>query len=159
MGSAGFADSYGEILTAAVIQAVQEQTYSLSAVVDCVKRCVQANDAEFLVVERGDQAVGFLHFDSEGREPELHRIYVDGTQTGSGAGSALMAELHRRLGGQVSYILMVLSPNSGAIRFYERHGLVIERETDAVTHYRENMGFSPPDTPPVAAFIMRYQPG
>ena len=158
IGADGFADSYAEILTRAVIDAVIEQTYSCSAVAGCIGRCIAADNAEFLVAERGGRIAGFLHFDSEGREPELHRIYVDRTQIGGGVGSQLMAELRRRLDERVAYILMVLKPNTAAIRFYERHGLRIERETDAVAHYSENMGFSSPDTRPVPALIMRYRP-
>jgi ribosomal protein S18 acetylase RimI-like enzyme len=157
IGADGFSGSYATILAPAVIDAVIEQTYSPVAVADCVQRCVAAPDAQFLVAERDGQVVGFLHFDSEGPTPELHRIYVDPTQTGGGIGKVLLVELHRRLPAAASYILMVLAPNTGAIRFYQRHGLEIERDTDAVSHYRENMGFVPPDTPPVPALIMRYQ--
>jgi len=64
-------------------------------------------------------------------------------------------DLHRRLPAAATYILMVLAPNTGAIRFYQRHGLEIERETDAVSHYKDTMSFVPPDTPPVPALIMR----
>ena len=144
------------ILAPEVIDAVIEQTYSPDAVADCIRRCVAARDAQFLVAERAGQVVGFLHFDSEGPEPELHRIYVDPTQTGGGIGAALLGDLHRRLPAAATYILMVLAPNTGAIRFYQRHGLEIERETDAVSHYKDTMGFAPPDTPPVPAMIMRY---
>ena len=157
IGAEGFSGSYATILAPAVIEAVIEQTYSRVAVADCVRRCVAAPDAEFLVAERDEQVVGFLHFDSEGPNPELHRIYVDPTRTGGGIGAALLDELHRRLPASASYILMVLAPNTGAIRFYENHGLEIERDTDAVSHYKDNMGFVPPDTPPVPALIMRYQ--
>jgi ribosomal protein S18 acetylase RimI-like enzyme len=156
IGAAGFSGSYATILAAAVVDAVIEQTYSPAAIADCVRRCVAASDAQFLVAERDGQVVGFLHFDCEGPTPELHRIYVDPTQTGGGIGAALLDELHRRLPAATSYILMVLAPNTGAIRFYQRHGLQIERDTDAVSHYRDAMGFVPPDTPPVPALIMRY---
>lgn len=157
IGSAGFSGSYATILAPAVIDAVTEQTYSLDAVADCVRRCVATPDAQFLVAERDEQVVGFLHFDSEGPEPELHRIYVDPTQTGGGIGAALLGDLHRRLPAGATYILMVLAPNTGAIRFYQRHGLEIERETDAASHRKDTMGFAPPYTPRVPALIMRYR--
>jgi ribosomal protein S18 acetylase RimI-like enzyme len=80
--------------------------------------------------------------------------------TGGGIGTALLRALHARLTGHHTYILMVLAENEGAIRFYQRHGFVVERETDAVTHYQENMGWiAPPGTPPVPALIMRYYGG
>ena len=57
----------------------------------------------------------------------------------------------------VTYILTVLAPNTGASRFHERHGLAVEHEADALSHYRANMGFVAPATPPVPAQIMRYR--
>ena len=68
--------------------------------------------------------LGYLHYDSEGAEPELHRICVDPGRKRGGVGSALMGELHARLppGGQ--YILLVAEANKDAQAFYERHGLV-----------------------------------
>jgi ribosomal protein S18 acetylase RimI-like enzyme len=159
IGATGFRGSYATILAPGVIDAVIEQTYSPIEVADCVRRCVAAPHAQFLVAECDEQVVGFLHFDSEGPEPELHRIYIERTQTGGGIGAALLRELHQRLPAAGSYILMVLASNTGAIRFYQRHGLDIESETDAVSHYKDNMGFVPPDTPPVPALIMRYRRG
>ena len=156
IGAEGFSGSYAETLSPAVIAAVIEQTYTRRALADCIRRCVEAPDAEFLVAEQDGQVVGFLHYDSVGPHPELHRIYVEPDRTGGGIGAALLQEFHRRLPPDASYVLMVLAPNRGAIRFYERHGLHTERETDAVTHYEENMGFVPPDTESVPALIMRY---
>ena len=140
-----------------MIDAVIEQTYTPPALRECIHRCVEAPDAEFLVAEQDDQVVGFLHYDSAGREPERHRIYVDPERTGGGIGAALLDQLHRRLPNNASYMLMVVAPNNGAIRFYERNGLEAERETDAVSHYEDNMSFVPPDTTPVPALIMRYR--
>ena len=34
--------------------------------------CANADDAEFLVAERDGEVIGYLHYDSEGVEPELH---------------------------------------------------------------------------------------
>jgi ribosomal protein S18 acetylase RimI-like enzyme len=156
IGGAGLSRSYAGILAPAVIDAVIEQTYTPPALIECIHRCVEAPGAEFLVAEQDDEVVGFLHYDSEGREPELHRIYVDPDRTGGGIGAALLNELHQRLPHDASYMLMVLAPNNGAIRFYQSHGLETERETDAVSHYQDNMGFVPPETAPVPALIMRY---
>jgi ribosomal protein S18 acetylase RimI-like enzyme len=158
IGAAGFSGSYETVLSRSVIEAVIGQIYTTASISACIRHCTAASDAQFLVAERDQQVVGFLHFDSEGAEPELHRIYVDPNHTGAGIGAALLGELHRRLPAATTYVLMVLAPNRGAIRFYERQGLTIERETDAVAHYEENMGFVPPETTPVPALIMRYLP-
>ncbi len=58
-----------------------------------------------------------------------------------------MEELHARLPIGSTYILMVLAADTGAIRFYERYGLLRERTVDAVEHYSENMGFHAADQP------------
>jgi ribosomal protein S18 acetylase RimI-like enzyme len=159
IGANGFSESYRTILSPEVIAAVREQVYSAAAVEASIRRCTSTPDAEFLVAEAGGSVVGFLDFDSEGKEPELHRIYVDLQATGAGIGTMLLRALHGRLSGEQTYILMVLADNEGAIRFYRRHGLEVERETDAVTHYQENMGWvAPPGTPPVPALVMRYRP-
>jgi ribosomal protein S18 acetylase RimI-like enzyme len=81
------------------------------------------------------------------------------SQLRPGEGAVLLQELHQRLTAHDSYALMVLAPNTAAIRFYQRHGLTIEEQVDAVAHYRKNMGFVPPDTTPVPARIMRYRHG
>src|SRR5439155_8331783 len=93
------------------------------------------------------------------RGPSLNSTASTSTRRrpGRGIGAALLGDLHRRLPAAATYILMVLEPNTGAIRFYQRHGLEIERETDAVSHYKDTMGFVPPDTQPVPALIMRYR--
>jgi ribosomal protein S18 acetylase RimI-like enzyme len=157
IGADGFTTSYRTILSDAVISAVVEQVYSREAVEASIRRCTASPGAEFLVAVAEGEVTGFLHFDSEGQEPELHRIYVDPQATGGGVGTALLLGLHARLPAASTYILMVLAQNDRAIRFYERHGPVVERETDAVSHYQQNMAFTPPDTPAVPALIMRYR--
>ena len=116
-------------------------------------------DAEFLVAERDGDVVGYLHYDSEGAEPELHRIYVDPGQKRGGVGSALMRELHARLppGGQ--YILLVVEANKDAQAFYERHGLVIERRIDGPSYFGKASAIETDVPLPAAdAIIMRFIP-
>ena len=103
-----------------------------------------------------ERVVGYLHFDSAAREPELHRIYADLEQTARGIGHLLVEELHRRLPGGSSYVLLVVAANTGAIRFYERHGLQRDHEVDAVQHYRDAMGVELPPAAEVPSLIMRY---
>ena len=102
--------------------------------------------------------VGYLHYDSEGSEPELHRIYVDpGTKRG-GVGSALMRELHARLPPDGEYILLVVEANKDAQAFYKRHGLVIESLIDGPSYYREAIHQDRGPQPTAAALIMRFVP-
>jgi ribosomal protein S18 acetylase RimI-like enzyme len=101
--------------------------------------------------------IGYLHYDSEGPEPELHRIYVDPGRKRGGVGSALMRELHARLphGGQ--YVLLVAEANTEAQAFYQRHGLIIERKVEGTSHHMDAIGIKvdvPP--PPAPAILMRY---
>jgi diamine N-acetyltransferase len=157
IGSAAFPLAYAELLLPKNITAVVEETYSSRAVAKCISQCLTSTDAHFLVAEQNGLITGFLHFDCEGPEPELHRLYTQPGRTGEGIGAALMDELHARLPLEFTYILMVLTSNVGAIRFYERHGLTQERMVDGVEHYRINMGFRAPDPTPVPALIMRYR--
>jgi Acetyltransferase (GNAT) domain len=101
--------------------------------------------------------IGYLHYDSEGVEPELHRIYVDPGQKRGGVGSALMRELHARLPPSGQYILLVAELNKDAQAFYERHGLVIESRVDGPSHYINTMAIETDEPPPqAAAILMRY---
>ena len=63
---------------------------------------------------------------SGSRGPELFRIYADPAHFGTGAGSALLDELHRRLAGRVdAYVVEVHSKNARGRTFYDRQGFVI----------------------------------
>jgi ribosomal protein S18 acetylase RimI-like enzyme len=125
---------------AAVMDAIVEQSYALDALRECIVRCARAVDAHFLVAERDGRAVGFLHYDCEGREPELHRIYVEPKQKRRGIGSALLQELHRRIAPGDSYILMVVAANRPAVAFYKRHGFAEAARVDGVAYMHEQMG-------------------
>ena len=156
IGQVAFPLAYEGFIPAPVIAIAVAQTYSVEALERLID-AAEADDAHFLVAEREGEVVGYLHYDSVGPKPELHRIYVAPGQFGGGIGGRLMAELHERIPAGTSYILMVLAANEGAIRFYERHGFVRDREVDGVEHYRQHMGVvPPPDAPPVPALIMRY---
>ena len=84
------------------------------------------SDGHFLVAERDGSVVAFAQFGVGTRGPELSRIYADPAHYGTGAGSALLEELHRRLEGQVeAYVLEVHSKNERGRAFYDRNGFVI----------------------------------
>ncbi len=145
---------------ASVLSAIVEQSYALDALRDCVARCAIGEDAHFLVAEQAGRVVGFLHYDSEASEPELHRIYVEPALKGRGIGSALLQELHSRLDPGASYVLMVVAANRGAVAFYEQHGFAEEERVDGVTYMHERMGVDfPPGTPAVPALLLRFTKG
>ena len=103
--------------------------------------------------------IGYLHYDSEGAEPELHRIYVDPGQKRSGVGGALMRALHARLSPDGQYILLVAEANKDARAFYERHGLVVDRRIDGPSYFGKAMAIETDVPLPAAdAIIMRFLP-
>ena len=157
IGSVAFPAVHNEIVGAEFAAVVVEQTYSIDALTECINRCASADAAEFLVAEREGTVLGYLHYDSEGVEAELHRIYVDPACKRGGVGSALMRELHARLPSATTYVLLVAEANTEAQAFYERHGLVVERRVDGNRHYSNSMAIEvaePP--PPAAALLMRF---
>jgi ribosomal protein S18 acetylase RimI-like enzyme len=157
IGRAAFPAVHDEIVGAEFAAAVVEQTYSVAALTECITRCGEARNAEFLVAERDGEVVGYLHYDSEGTQPELHRIYVDPAQKRGGIGSVLMRELHTRLAPGSSYVLLVAEANSAAQAFYERHGLVVERHVEGPRYYTNAMNLEVKSQPPPApAVLMRF---
>jgi ribosomal protein S18 acetylase RimI-like enzyme len=158
IGRVAVPDTYKDLIEdPAVMEAIVEQSYALNALRDCIARCARARDAYFLVAERDGRIVGFLHYDSAGAEPELHRLYVERTHKRRGVGTSLLRELHRRLAPGASYILMVVAANRPALAFYERHGFVEAARVDGVAYMRERMGVDfVPGTPPVPALILRF---
>jgi ribosomal protein S18 acetylase RimI-like enzyme len=144
------------LVDAVVVDAVATQTYEPSAVAECISRCTEADDAVFLVGEVDGTVVGYLHYDSFGDEPELHRIYIDQQFRSQGVGAGLVETLHARLRPD-TYILLVVDGNDGAVRFYERHGLTQEDVLDGISHY-EDAGVSFPANPqPFRLVVMRYR--
>ena len=100
--------------------------------------------------------IGYLHFDSFGPEPELHRLYLDDSERGGGVGTLLMDALHARIGGDSDYMLLVVEGNEGAVRFYERSGLHVEAHVDGLSYYAERMGIRfPPGMQPFRLVLMR----
>jgi ribosomal protein S18 acetylase RimI-like enzyme len=153
----GVPEAHKDFVDATVMRAIVEQTYALPALRDCIGRCSRANDAHFLVAERDGVVAGYLHYDCEGPEPELHRIYVDAAQKRRRIGSALVHELHARLAPGRSYILMVVAANRPAVAFYQHHGLIEAARVDGVAYNRDYMGVDfPPGTPAVPAFVLRF---
>ncbi len=146
---------FAGLVDAVVVDAVATQTYEPEAVAECIRRCTDSDSAVFLVAEVDGDVVGYLHFDSFGDEPELHRIYIDEKFRSQGVGKALVDKLHSRLQTE-TYILLVVKGNDGAVRFYERHGLTQEAVIDGIHHYT-GAGVSFPANPqPFELIVMRY---
>jgi ribosomal protein S18 acetylase RimI-like enzyme len=158
IGRLAVPETYADLINdVSVMKAIVEQSYALSALRDCIAHCARDEGAHFLVAERRGRIVGFLHYDSEGPEPELHRIYLDPQHKRQGIGSALVRELHRRLPQGTTYILMVVAANHPAVSFYEHHGFVEDTRVDGVAYMHETMGVDfPPGTPEVPALILRF---
>jgi ribosomal protein S18 acetylase RimI-like enzyme len=157
IGRVAFPAVHNDVVGPEFAAVVVEQTYSIEALTECITRCTSAIDAEFLVAEQDDDVIGYLHYDSEGPEPELHRIYVDPGRKRGGVGSALMRELHARLPPDREYVLLVAEANTDAQAFYQRRGLVVERKVEGTSHHMNAIGIKvdvPP--PPAPAFLMRY---
>jgi len=156
IGGEAMPAQYAGLVDPAAVAAVVSQVYEPSAVTECIDRCRRASEACFLVAERSGPVVGFLHFDSFGPEPELHRLYLEHRQRGVGIGTLLMDELHARLPAEFAYMLLVVAGNDRAVRFYERHGLHVSRLVDGLAYYSERMGVVfPPGTRPVELVLMR----
>lgn len=158
IGRVAVPETYRDLIgDESVMSAIVEQSYALDAVGECIARCTGAEDAHFLVAEYAGRVVGFLHYDCEGAEPELHRIYIESTLKRRGIGSALLRELHRRLPPHASYVLMVVAANRAAVSFYEHHGFVEAARVDGVTYMHERMGVEfPGDTSTVPALVLGF---
>ena len=157
IGRVAFAALHEGVLDESMIELVVAQTYSLASLRACIDLCARSDGAHFLVAERAGVLVGYLHYDSVGSEPELHRIYVDPGQKRAGIGSALLREHHARLAAGQSYVLMVFAANESAIEFYRRHRLQEQGRVDAVEFYRDHARVDfPPGTPPLPALVLRF---
>lgn len=88
-------------------------------------RGVLLPEHEVWVAETDDGLVGFLAL----REPdELGHLYLAGTHTGRGLGARFLELARGRFPGGMQ--LWAFQSNTGALRFYERHGFVAVEETD-----------------------------
>lgn len=149
--------TYAGLCDESVIRSIVEQSYALDALRQCISRCADDGDAHFLVAEDSGRIVGFLHYDCDGQESELHRIYVDPARKRRGIGGSLLRELHARLAAGSTYILMVIADNRPAVAFYEQHGLVEQAHVDGPTYMHEQMGVDfPSGTSPAPALLLRF---
>ena len=123
---ASWTETYRDIFEASFIEDFLARAYAPDDLARGAERAAQRDDAHFLVAERDGMVVAFAQYGPGPRGPELFRIYADPAHYGTGAGSALLAELHRRLRGRVdAYLLDVHSRNERGRAFYDRQGFVI----------------------------------
>ena len=126
---ASWTDTYREIFDAAFIEEFLTTSYATEALAAEAERAAGSDDEQFLVAERDGAVVAYAHYGEGRRGPELFRIYADPAHYGTGAGSSLLGELHRRLAGRVEgYVLDVHSRNVRGRAFYERNGFVVVGE-------------------------------
>jgi ribosomal-protein-alanine N-acetyltransferase len=123
---ASWGETYRDIFERERIEAFVSEAYASPALADQARRASDADDRHFLVAERGGEVVAFAQFGVGPRGPELFRIYADPAHYGTGVGSALLSELHRRIRGRVdSYVLDVHPDNARGRAFYDRNGFQI----------------------------------
>ena len=123
---ASWTDTYAGIFEADFIDRFLTENYAVESLRAGAERAAAHDDSHFLVAEREGEVIAFAQYGVGQRGPELFRIYADPAHYGTGAGSALLAELHARLAGRVaSYVLDVHSRNERGRAFYDRNGFVV----------------------------------
>lgn len=157
IGKVAVPETFRGIVDPVVLSNIVEQSYSIEALRTCIARCRDAVDGHFIVAELDGRVVGFLHYDCEGPDPELHRIYLEPALKRQGIGSVLLRELHERLSPGATYILMVIAANVPAVTFYRRHSFVEEAKVDGPSYMSEHMGVVyPSGTQPAPALVLRF---
>ena len=106
--------------------------------VELIAEMIREHD-EIWVAEDEGRLLGFLAIEHSTNleAPVLERLYVDPADQSRGVGSALLDEA-KVLRPEGLY-LWVFQKNTGAIRFYERHGFRLVKLTDGA----ENMERKP----------------
>lgn len=123
---ASWTDTYAAIFEPAFIEEFLAEAYDAEALAHAAQDARADADRHFLVAERDGRVIAYAQFGRGPRGPELWRIYADPAHYGTGAGAALLSELHRRIADSVdSYVLDVHSRNERGRRFYDQNGFVI----------------------------------
>jgi RimJ/RimL family protein N-acetyltransferase len=120
-----WAETYRDIFKPAFIADFVARNYDPARLAEAAVEAPRRGQV-FLVAEREGDVVGYLQFGEGQRGPELWRVYAHPAHFGTGVGSALLEELHRRIAGRVdAYVLDVHARNERGRAFYDRNGFVI----------------------------------
>jgi ribosomal protein S18 acetylase RimI-like enzyme len=105
--------------------------------VELIANSIRDHD-ELWVAEDGGRLLGFLGIEYSANldAPVLERLYVEPADQGRGVGTALLDQAKAL---RPELYLWVFQKNTGAIRFYERHGFRLVKLTDGA----ENMEHEP----------------
>ena len=123
---ASWRDTYRDIFEPDFIDRFLAENYDPEGLRVAAERAAALEDRHFLVAERDGALIAFAQCGVGPRGPELFRIYADPAHYGTGAGSALLEELHSRIAGRVeAYVLDVHSRNARGRAFYERNGFEV----------------------------------
>jgi ribosomal-protein-alanine N-acetyltransferase len=118
--------TYRDIFEPPFIDEFLARAYAVEALEGAIGRAAEQEISVFLVAERGRRMQGYLQFGVGPRGPELFRVYADPKAFGTGVGSALLGELHRRIERTVeAYVLDVHPQNVRGRAFYDRNGFVV----------------------------------
>jgi ribosomal-protein-alanine N-acetyltransferase len=120
-------DTYGEILSPAFIEDFLARNYAPQQLATAAELASGRDDVHFLVAERDREVVAYAQYGVGPRGPELFRIYADPAHYGTGAGSALLDEIERRIDVD-AYVLDVHARNERGRAFYDRRGFAIMGE-------------------------------
>lgn len=113
IADASWQDTYRGIFAPTFIDEFLARNYVPQDLAAQAERAASADDRHFLVAERDGTVVAFAQYGVGPNGPELFRIYADPVHYGSGAGHALLDELHARLRGRVDgYRVEVHSRNA-----------------------------------------------
>jgi [ribosomal protein S18]-alanine N-acetyltransferase len=154
LGAVAFRETHRHLLQPAVVDAIVMQIYSEDRIRRAIATCRESSCAFFLVARHASELVGFLEYGEAEDEPELHRLYVDPSRKGLGIGTALLAELHRRLPAGRRYRVTAHAGNAEALGFYKRRGFT--ESGRRVQHYP---GVElPPDAQPGPVVFLRAPP-
>jgi diamine N-acetyltransferase len=121
-------DTYGNILSPEQLQYMMVLFYSPAA----LRRQMVEDRHRFLLLEEGDEAIGFASWGSEEAGVfKLHKIYVLPGQQGKGLGRSLLQFIFEDIRPRgAEYLRLNVNRYNKARQFYERMGFVVVREED-----------------------------